>query len=275
MEIRENYRIADLNLEEVNRILGWLQDRLDELEGRRGTPVFHSSPDLQGNKITNLSQGTQPGEALTADLEDESLQVGSDGRLLVRVNETAGLAKDTDGLRVSVRSGGGLDIDPNDGLFTDPPITDDHGTLSGLDDDDHPQYLNTARHDLATRHADAVLFSPQWTNYFATSTKTGWASYGSAELYYKRIGNLVFVSIDVGGVSNNTAIELTLPYNAKKNTGALCAGYDNGSYLVNPALIEILEGSNNMIIYKNAAYNGWTNTGDKYVWGQFFYEAES
>ncbi len=29
---------------------------------------------------------------------------------------------------------------------------DDHGSLSGLDDDDHSQYLNTTRHDVTSRH---------------------------------------------------------------------------------------------------------------------------
>jgi len=34
---------------------------------------------------------------------------------------------------------------------------DDHGNLSGLGDDDHPQYLNTARHDTTDRHPYTVL----------------------------------------------------------------------------------------------------------------------
>lgn len=58
-EIRENLRLSDLNLEELNRIMGRLQDRLDELEGRRGTPLFKSSVDMDGNRITNSVTSSQ------------------------------------------------------------------------------------------------------------------------------------------------------------------------------------------------------------------------
>jgi len=34
---------------------------------------------------------------------------------------------------------------------------DDHGNLSGLADDDHTQYLNTARHDTPDRHPNSVI----------------------------------------------------------------------------------------------------------------------
>ena len=33
----------------------------------------------------------------------------------------------------------------------------DHGALTGLDDDDHPQYLDTSRHDTTERHGSAVV----------------------------------------------------------------------------------------------------------------------
>ena len=35
----------------------------------------------------------------------------------------------------------------------------DHGKLTGLEDDDHSQYLNQARHDLVARHPLSVLDS--------------------------------------------------------------------------------------------------------------------
>jgi len=35
--------------------------------------------------------------------------------------------------------------------------TGDHGDLSGLGDDDHPQYLNTTRHDTTARHGATVV----------------------------------------------------------------------------------------------------------------------
>ena len=39
-EIREIYRISNLDINSINRIFQLLGDRLDELEGRRGTPEF-------------------------------------------------------------------------------------------------------------------------------------------------------------------------------------------------------------------------------------------
>ena len=54
-EIRENLRFDSLDLESMNRTMGRLQDRLDELEGRRGTPTFYNSLDLQQNRATNAS----------------------------------------------------------------------------------------------------------------------------------------------------------------------------------------------------------------------------
>ena len=39
-EARRSFRLNSLSLEELNFMLAQLGDRLDELEGRRGTPKF-------------------------------------------------------------------------------------------------------------------------------------------------------------------------------------------------------------------------------------------
>jgi hypothetical protein len=54
-EIKETLRIQDLNLDEVNRIMGRLQDRLDALEGYRGTPAFYADVDMQKKYLTNVA----------------------------------------------------------------------------------------------------------------------------------------------------------------------------------------------------------------------------
>jgi hypothetical protein len=54
-EIKETLRIQDLNLDEVNRIMGRLQDRLDSLEGYRGTPAFYSDVDMKQKYLTNVA----------------------------------------------------------------------------------------------------------------------------------------------------------------------------------------------------------------------------
>lgn len=79
-EIRQSYFLANLSLEELNRVLIRLADRLDELEGRRGTPRFKSSAifeqdiDAQNAMINQAAtiggnatiQGTTTTQALTA-----------------------------------------------------------------------------------------------------------------------------------------------------------------------------------------------------------------
>lgn len=63
-EIRQTLRLTDLNLDEANLVLGQIQDRLDEMEGRRGTPKFHASVDMQGNQITNAAPSTSASDAI-------------------------------------------------------------------------------------------------------------------------------------------------------------------------------------------------------------------
>ncbi len=60
-EIRRSLYINDLNLEEVNRTFLALQDRLDELEGRRGSPALYGTLDMQKNPIVNLPDATTSG----------------------------------------------------------------------------------------------------------------------------------------------------------------------------------------------------------------------
>ena len=57
--IRQQYRIvnpADLTdlANQLNTILTSLADRLDAMEGWRGTPTFKTAIDLDGNDITNV-----------------------------------------------------------------------------------------------------------------------------------------------------------------------------------------------------------------------------
>ena len=53
-EARRSFRLNSLSLEELNFMLAQLGDRLDELEGRRGTPKFRSSVDMGLNRVTQM-----------------------------------------------------------------------------------------------------------------------------------------------------------------------------------------------------------------------------
>jgi hypothetical protein len=50
-EARQKYRINQLSINQINHILGMMSDRIDELEGRRGTPEFKSTADMDGLSV--------------------------------------------------------------------------------------------------------------------------------------------------------------------------------------------------------------------------------
>lgn len=65
MEVRTQYRIGEIDIHGINRVFGQLADRLDELEGRRGTPTFKADIDAGGNRLTNVADATEATDAVT------------------------------------------------------------------------------------------------------------------------------------------------------------------------------------------------------------------
>lgn len=70
-EIKETLRLTDLNLDELNRIMGRLQDRLDALEGLRGAPAFYSDVDLQEKRLLNVASITKETTEVTSEVSEE------------------------------------------------------------------------------------------------------------------------------------------------------------------------------------------------------------
>jgi hypothetical protein len=64
-EIKTHYNLFTSDLAELNRVLNQIANRLDALEGLRGTPTFHANLDIKNNKITNVTDGSASGEVLT------------------------------------------------------------------------------------------------------------------------------------------------------------------------------------------------------------------
>jgi hypothetical protein len=62
--------------------------------------------------------------------------------------------------------------------------------------------------------ADGDIRTTGWTNYSSVSTISGWASYesGAKLIYYKKVGNLVFCSYYIRGVTNSSSASFTLPW---------------------------------------------------------------
>jgi len=114
-----------------------------------------------------------------------------------------------------------------------------------------------------------------WTDYSATSTIVGWSSFTTKLIYYKKIGNTVLVNVNILGVSNTTGVTLTVPYTSKNTTNQIYFGcsyaIDSGSattggVLVLPANSAVVTG------YSTVAGAAWTNSGNKAIHGQFWYE---
>ena len=69
-EIRETLRFGSTDLEEMNRVMGRLQDRLDALEGLRGAPAFFSDVDLQEKRLLNVASITKDTTETTTEVAE-------------------------------------------------------------------------------------------------------------------------------------------------------------------------------------------------------------
>lgn len=135
--------------------------------------------------------------------------------------------------------------------------------------------LITANGGLATGASGDDIYSVVLTNYGATSTIVGWSAFTTKEIYYKKVGKLVFVNFLLEGTSNSTDVTFTLPYAPAAAPTAyytLGTGQNNGSRLTNPTEIVLVAGVASVTVYKDTTEAAdWTASGDKTVAGQFFY----
>jgi hypothetical protein len=117
-----------------------------------------------------------------------------------------------------------------------------------------------------------------WTDYSATSTIVGWSSLTVKTIFYKKIGNIVFVSFSLSGPSDSTAVNFTLPYTSKNTAnlryyGAMGETTDAGTTRTSPGSYYLEANSNRVDCFVNMASAAWTNSGTKRAYGQFWYEA--
>lgn len=114
--------------------------------------------------------------------------------------------------------------------------------------------------------------STGWNNFSNISTIVGFSEYTTKKIFYKVLGNLVFIHFDLEGTSNSTSITFTLPFNESSTIlwcGLTSIAKDNGTYLTTPGRINI---ASTTTIYKDLDAGAWTNSGIKRVMGQFWYE---
>jgi hypothetical protein len=117
------------------------------------------------------------------------------------------------------------------------------------------------------------IITTVWTDYSATSTITGWTSYTTKVIEYKKVGNLVFVNFRIAGTSNANTTSFTLPHN-ETHTGDpinVIVTRDAGTWATGH--ISVITGTAHAIPTQGAAASAWTTTGLKEIYGQFWYEA--
>jgi microcystin-dependent protein len=114
-----------------------------------------------------------------------------------------------------------------------------------------------------------------WTDYGGSTTIVGLSVVSYKTVFYVKLGKLCFVMFNINGASNATGFSFTLPYanNSSKVVYApLGYTYDNGSFPSANGLLWVNNGSNVCSLGKDLTSGLWTASGNKNVYGQFFYE---
>jgi len=119
--------------------------------------------------------------------------------------------------------------------------------------------------------ADGDIYTVAWTDYSGTSTIDGWSSYTTKEIEYKKIGDMVFVSFRIVGTSDETFATFTLPHAEAQSGNPIntILTQDDSTW----AIGYISVGGSTATCYQDSASGGFTASGTKGIYGQFFYEA--
>ncbi len=118
------------------------------------------------------------------------------------------------------------------------------------------------------------LYTTALTDYSGTSTVVGWTSFTSKQIWYKKVGKLVYVWFTLKGTSNATTTSFTLPIanNGSFEVISFCGRcLDTGADLQSPPYVSLAASAStaNVLRYNAAA---WTASGVKEINGQFVYQ---
>lgn len=122
-------------------------------------------------------------------------------------------------------------------------------------------------------YADTKASDGDITSYGDSSTIVGWSSYSIKNLYYKKVGKLVFVLVRISGESNSAEVTFTLPDTVSTLTqyGMVSCQNNGGAHV--PGLVKITASGSTITIYQNLSSGAWTASGTKGVQGQFCFVA--
>lgn len=106
-----------------------------------------------------------------------------------------------------------------------------------------------------------------WTDYSGTSTIVGWGAFTLKTISYRVIGKTVLVAFLITGTSNSATTTFTLPSSPVFTVFAACQVKAGATYQIG-----IVSAPNATVtIYKDGAFGAFAATGDKEVYGEFWY----
>lgn len=228
---------------------------------------------------SNAEGGTlDHGLALTGLTDDDHTQYAllagrSGGQTLIggtAANDDLVLQSSSNATRGEISIVDSLKLTQGKHLYFD---TDLDSSLSASADDQIDLTINGS---ILLRYTAVDYFTASYQDYSASSTVTGWSSFTTKLIYYKKMGNNVRMWVNLSGTSNATTVSFTLPYTTHNSVQVItfCAAADNGANQATSGYLTINPNSATANVYKDAAITAWTNSGTKSVTGEFFFQAD-
>jgi hypothetical protein len=126
----------------------------------------------------------------------------------------------------------------------------------------------------ALRNKENLEQIVDWFDYFSLSTKTGFAGDLAGKIIVCKRDKIVYVSYYFNGTSNGTGLTFTLPY--KSASGSLiwtpiAVAIDNSAILTGCPQARLPLSSNVVSAHPDLVPGTWIASGNKQVYGQFFY----
>lgn len=116
-----------------------------------------------------------------------------------------------------------------------------------------------------------------WSDHGGDSTIVGFSSAPIKAIWYKKVGNLVFVNYEIVGTSNAPDFTFTLPFTSSNSSDYVIRAparvTDAGVTLATPGLALLSLNSSLVTLLTDWASTQWTASGGKAAEGQFWYEA--
>jgi hypothetical protein len=144
----------------------------------------------------------------------------------------------------------------------------------GLDNDSTNNLAIFTNSDFGTPiliFSSSDVYTSDFTDYSSTSTVTGWSSFTTKEIFYKRIGKLVIAWFRIIGTSDATTASFTLPFTNNSSVPVNNCTFvsDNGTPQTTGGRVSLSTGSSTVNFFTNMASQAWTNSGTKQVGAGF------